>query len=72
MSHQRVKARAMASKHGMDGGVPPMPPMPPGMGAMNAQPPLPQGMADPGAVMQAPPDGGAPSPGFKRGGRVGC
>ena len=72
MMHQRNKARAMARKHNMDGGAPPLPPTP-DMGTMNPQPPMPGGMQDPSQVMQGPSDGGSPgggAPTFRRGGRV--
>ena len=69
MHAQRIKARAMAKKHGMDGGAPPLPSVP-DMGAMNAQPPMPQGLSDPSAVQSAPAPGGDAG-GFRRGGMVG-
>lgn len=78
MMHQRHKARAMANKHGMDGGAPPMPSVP-DMGPLNPNPPMPDGMQNPSQVMQGPSDGGGPggmaapaggAPAFKRGGRV--
>lgn len=73
MMHQRHKARALARKHSMDGGVPALPSVP-GMGTMNPQPPMPGGIQNPSQVMQGPTSGGQPggdaAPAFRRGGQV--